>query len=106
MWCRELKAAAEAKTNGAPDAELQALFCDLSADVDVLQADIIRLQAEAEGIACANPRVVREAACCAATTVTAAFTHCVSNKPWSFQICLHINSSSSSAVFAAPCYSA
>ena len=62
MWCRQLKAVAEEKTNGPPDAELQQQFCELSQDLEVLQTEMVRLRAEAEGIACANPRVVRAVA--------------------------------------------
>lgn len=58
MWCRQLLAIAEEKTNGPPDEELQAQFCKLSHDLEELQTDMVRLRAEAEGIACANPRVV------------------------------------------------
>ena len=58
MWCRRLKAEAEEKTNGQPDEELQQAFCALSGKLEELQTEIVRLRAEAEGIACANPRVV------------------------------------------------
>lgn len=60
--CRQLKAVAEEKTNGPPDEELQQQFCELSEDLEELQTEMVRLRAEAEGIACVNPRVVRQAA--------------------------------------------
>jgi len=55
---RALLAAAKEKTNGPPDQTLQDEFETLSNNVDELQQDTLRLRAEAEGIACANPRVV------------------------------------------------
>lgn len=58
MRCRQLLAIAEEKTNGQPDEKLQQQFCELSQDMEELQTDMVRLRAEAEGIACANPRVV------------------------------------------------
>lgn len=60
--CRQLKAIAEEKTNGPPNEELQQQFCELSQDLEELQTEMVRLRAEAEGIACVNPRVVRQAA--------------------------------------------
>lgn len=58
MLCRQLLAAAKAVTCGNPDARLQEEFTALTEDVDELKQDAFRLRAEAEGIACANPRVV------------------------------------------------
>lgn len=58
MLCRQLLAAAKAVTGGNPDAQLQEEFLALTEDVDQLKQDAIRLRAEAEGIACTNPRVV------------------------------------------------
>ena len=72
LWCRDLKAAAEAKTNGPPDHELQQQFCALPQDLNVLQAEMIKLRAEAEGIACANPRVVRDSSAPAAIRLASA----------------------------------
>ena len=69
MWCRQLLAIAEEKTNGPPDEELQQQFCELSQDLEELQTNMVRLRAEAEGIACANPRVV--------STVAGADLHCL-----------------------------
>ncbi|KAL3130540.1 hypothetical protein ABBQ38_008351 [Trebouxia sp. C0009 RCD-2024] len=57
---KRLKAEAEEKTNGQPDEELQQAFCALSGKLEELQTEMVRLRAEAEGIACANPRVLQE----------------------------------------------
>ena len=78
MWCRQLKAEAEEKTNGVPDEELQAAFCALSANLEKLQTDVVRLRAEAEGIACANPRVVRVFTWHEAARLPVCCSYCVS----------------------------
>ena len=52
-----MNAAAE-KTGGKPTDEQQEQMNALSDDVAVLQEDLQRLLGEAEGITCANPRVV------------------------------------------------
>ena len=48
-----------AKTNGQPSPELQKQFCEVPNELEELRDELIRLRAEAEGIACANPRVVQ-----------------------------------------------
>lgn len=59
MVCRELLATAKEATGGSgPDDDLQQQFNDLTEDVDELKQQVIQLRAEAEGISCANPRVV------------------------------------------------
>ncbi|KAA6420293.1 MAG: structural maintenance of chromosomes 5 [Trebouxia sp. A1-2] len=57
---KQLLAAAKAVTGGNPDAQLQEEFLALTEDVDQLKQDAIRLRAEAEGIACTNPRVLQQ----------------------------------------------
>ncbi|DBA90541.1 TPA: Structural maintenance of chromosomes protein 5 [Trebouxia sp. C0004] len=57
---KQLLAAAKAVTGGNPDARLQEEFTALTEDVDELRQDAFQLRAEAEGIACANPRVLQE----------------------------------------------
>ena len=47
------------KTGGKPTEEQQQQFNALPDDIAVLQEDLQRLLGEAEGITCANPRVVR-----------------------------------------------
>ena len=55
---RELIKAAEEKTNGRPDNELQDKFSELPDDEEELHQEMLRLRAEADGIACSNPHVV------------------------------------------------
>ena len=55
---RELIQKAEEKTGGRPDGELQEKLSALPDDEEELQQEMLKLRAEADGIACANPRVV------------------------------------------------
>lgn len=80
MWCRRLKAEAEEKTNGQPDEELQQAFCALSGKLEELQTEMVRLRAEAEGIACANPRVVGASSGTERQGTCMLFTMCVRSR--------------------------
>ena len=55
---RDLLNKAKEKTGGVPDDEKQQQFNGIADDVEVLQEQLQQLLGEAEGIACANPRVV------------------------------------------------
>ena len=68
---RELIAKAEEKTGGRPDGELQEKLSALPDDEEELQQEMLKLRAEADGIACANPRVV-----------SIYKIHCTMSHPW------------------------
>ena len=55
---RDLLDEAKVKTGGVPDDEKQKQFNEIADDVDVLKDQLQQLEGEADGIACANPRVV------------------------------------------------
>lgn len=57
---KELIQKAEEKTGGRPDGELQEKLSALPDDEEELQQEMLKLRAEADGIACANPRVLQE----------------------------------------------
>ena len=58
LLCRELVQKAEEKTGGRPDGELQEKFSQLPNEEEELQEEMLKLRAEADGIACNNPGVV------------------------------------------------